>query len=89
VGYSLERVSDGAGDAGPMSLLLKMKSDGTVVTEDGKPKVGFHVRVGAPYTRSYEARDYWTTTVVQEILEEAEGYVKFRTRNSVYVWRAR
>jgi hypothetical protein len=26
----------------------------------------------------------WTTTVIEEIIEEREGYIKFRTSNSVY-----
>jgi hypothetical protein len=28
--------------------------------------------------------DYWLTTVILEILEEREGFIRFRTENSVY-----
>jgi hypothetical protein len=37
--------------------------------------------------RSYSFQDYWTTTLVTEIIEEREDYVKFKTGNSVYEWR--
>lgn len=85
--YLLERESDGAGDSGPMSEILEFTSDGLIRTDKVRPEVGYHVRVGAPYTRSYQDRDHWTTTEVTEILEDREGFVRFRTRNSVYIWR--
>ena len=38
-----------------------------------------------PSGNSYQ--DYWLTTPVEEILEDTENYVKFRTKNTVYEWK--
>jgi hypothetical protein len=80
--YSLHRESDGAGDTGPMSLALK----DTEIIYDARPTVGYHMRVGSSYARTYSSQDYWTTTPVIEIIEDTPNRVYFRTRNSVYVW---
>jgi len=42
--------------------------------------------VGSHYARSYSSsgQDYWLTTVVTEIVEERDGYVKFATAKSLY-----
>ena len=89
--YSLTRESDGAGDSGPMCQILDPESY-TPVKDADYPRVGYGVRVGSPYARTYSAQDYWQTTPITEIIEEYindEGYwtVKFRTNNSVYVWK--
>lgn len=95
---SLRRVSDGAGDSGPMSMLFKCKplddwfeqvydENNKPVVEYGRPKLHYMVRVGSPYARSYAPQDYWTTTPVTEILEETDDMVRFRTTNSEYIWR--
>jgi hypothetical protein len=87
--YSLIR-EDGAGDSGPMCQILDPESYRPV---DGDyPRLGFGVRVGSYYARSYSGQDYWQTTPVTEIIEEwidNEGYshVKFKTKNSVYTWK--
>jgi hypothetical protein len=83
--YSLTRERDGAGDSGPMSMLLHKK--GSEPDDGVRPKVGFGIAVGSPYARTYQAQDYWQTTEILEILEETENEVRFRTRNSIYVWR--
>lgn len=85
--YSLYRESDGAGDSGPMSLGLRYV--GGVIEEKGdfKPEVGFAIRVGSPYARSYLRQDWWQTTYITEILVDEGDYVRFKTLNSVYVWR--
>jgi hypothetical protein len=44
-----------------------------------KPKVGFSLLM-SPFNVFYT----WQTTIIKEILEEREGYIKFRTSNSVY-----
>jgi hypothetical protein len=85
--YSLRRESDGAGDSGPVSLLL-WEEDGELKTEsDGKPRVGVAIQVGSLTARSYQYQDYWQTTYITEILEEKENYVRFKTTNSIYEWR--
>jgi hypothetical protein len=89
--YSLVRESDGAGDSGPMCQILDAESYQTIPNEV-YPKVGCGVRVGSFYSRSYSGQDYWQTSPVLEILEERidnEGYnhIKFKTKNSVYIWK--
>ncbi len=87
--YFLRRTRDGAGDSGPMADIGRYNRDtGKNEWERGeKPRVGWCVRVGSPYGRTFVAQDYWTTTPVTEILEERDdGYVRFKTGNSEYEW---
>jgi hypothetical protein len=88
--YSLRRESDGAGDSGGMSIAFTY--DDLETEENARPRVGVAMRVGSHFARSYNAQDWWQTTLITEILEEKteeEGvdYVRFRTGNSVYEWR--
>ena len=84
--YNLRRISDSAGDTGPMSRTIKRNTDGSLEEGGPRPRIGFNVIVGSPYARTYDLRDYWVTTTVQEILEETENRMKFRTNNSIYEW---
>lgn len=84
--YTLRRVVDGAGDSGAVSQLLRRGPDGSTLTKDGRPEVGFCVLVGAQNARTYQDQDYWITTPVLEIFEDRGNYVRFRTENSVYEW---
>lgn len=91
--YSLVRERDGVGDSGPMCLILDGQSS-TYAPLEGEtyPRVGCGVRVGSFYGRTYSGQDWWQTTPITEILEEstdADGFrtVRFKTRNSVYVWK--
>ena len=85
--YSLRRESDGAGDSGGMSLALWIGEDGQVQEQyNARPKVGVCLRVGTLFAHSYIAQDWWQTTVITEILEDRNDYVRFRTGNSIYVW---
>jgi len=89
--YSLVRESDSAGDSGPMCQILDDESYQAIPNEV-YPKIGCGVRVGSFYSRYYSGQDYWQTSPVLEILEEwldEDGYnhVKFKTKNSIYVWR--
>lgn len=89
--YSLYRLDGAAGDSGPMSEILDPESYQAIPNEV-YPRLGYGIRVGSPYGRTFSAQDYWQTTPIQEILEEYiddEGYshVKFRTTNSIYIWR--
>jgi hypothetical protein len=89
--YSLIRETDGAGDSGPMCEILDFESYKPIPGET-YPRVGCGVRVGSYYARTYSGQDWWQTSPITEILEESvdrDGYriVRFKTRNSVYVWR--
>lgn len=84
--YSLVREKDGAGDSGGMSTIFWVENDLIRYENFAKPRVGASIRVGALYARSYAAQEYWQTTLVTEILEETENRIRFKTKNSVYVW---
>jgi hypothetical protein len=95
--YSLVRERDGAGDSGGMSLAITPKTGGNHRYEHGaRPRVGVVMRVGSMGARSYSAQDWWQTTVITEILDEWNDgddtdsvieCVRFKTGNSVYVWK--
>ena len=92
--YSLQRERDGAGDSGNMSTLLTPTFDmdtGKIVdveyTADARPQLGGVMRVGSHYARSYQAQDWWQTTIITEILEDTPECVKFKTGNSTYEWK--
>ena len=84
--YNLRRESDGAGDSGGMSLALWLEDGEVKFSHEARPVVGVAMRVGSPISRSYSTQDWWQTSMIIEILEESENYVRFRTRNSVYEW---
>ena len=87
--FSLRRISDGAGDCGLMSINI-WEENGEIKFEHGeKPKLGAAVRVGSINGRSYSSQDYWTTTLVTEIIEDTNEFVRFKTKNSEYEWSHR
>jgi len=95
--YSLRRVSDGAGDSGPMSVAIGYAENGTIFYEDhGRPRVGVAMRVGSWLARTYDPQDWWQTTFITEIIENnivTEGTaivgreIRFKTKNSEYIWK--
>jgi hypothetical protein len=98
--YSLRRTRDGAGDSGGMSLAQIPTYDqdtGEIVDieyiHEARPQIGASMRVGSISGRSFVAQDWWQTTLITEILEErteedGTEYVRFKTGNSEYEWRA-
>jgi hypothetical protein len=89
--YSLVRQDRAAGDSGPMSEILDEESYKPIPNEV-YPRVGCGVRVGSPYGRTYSAQDYWQTTPVTEITDEwvdGDGFrnMRFKTKNSTYIWK--
>lgn len=82
--YSLVRDRDGAGDSGPMSQRLWPDK-----REDNNPRpiVGCAMMVGSHYARTYQAQDWWRTTLITEILEDKPDFIRFRTTNSEYTWK--
>ena len=85
--YSLYR-TDGAGDSGPISNIFRRNpNSGELEQKSGRPQLGWGVKVGSPYARSYQAQDWWATTPVTEIVEESDKKVVFKTRSgSTYIW---
>ena len=85
--YFLRRESDGAGDSGGMSMIFWLDDSGKVQIEHhARPRLGAGIRVGSTGSRTYSHQDYWTTTLVTEILEDSPKKVKFKTKNSIYIW---
>jgi len=82
-------MSDGAGDAGQMSVALCYKDDGTIQQEENaRPRVGVAMMVGSPFSRTMEIQDWWRTSIILEVLEESENQVVFKTiTGSTYTWR--
>lgn len=87
--YSLYKINDRTcGDSGPMSCAIFTKDQEVHVEHNSRPRVGVRMRVGANYARFMEAKDWWQTNEITEILEEDDTYVKFRTKsNSIYEWK--
>ena len=86
--YKLKRVSDGAGDCGPMLFGFGLDEGGNDIinTPNGSIKVGFAVECGSVYARTTSWQDYWMTTPITEILEinDDKSFVRFKTKNSEY-----
>ena len=91
--YFLRRTRDGAGDSGSMSNIGRLVDGKEEWEHNAEPRVGWVIRVGSSFSRTFSYTDYWTTTPVTEILsreEDKDGRVtvEFRTGNSEYVWRS-
>ena len=98
--YSLRRTRDGAGDSGHMSRAIFPTFDqdtgkivDTEVQHNARPQVGASMIVGSATARTYEAYDWWQTTLITEILEErteedGTEHVRFKTGNSEYEWKS-
>lgn len=100
--YTLRRTHDGAGDSGGMSLGICPTFDqntGKVTNieykNDAEPQIGWVLRVGSEYARTF-GQDWWQTTPITAILEERTDpddenflYVRFWTGNSEYEWTRR
>lgn len=83
----LRRLSDGKGDMGSRSEAIAWNADGSFKEIVGRrPTVGCSMLVGSVTARTYDDQDFWLTTIVTEILEEREDYVRFKTENSEYEW---
>jgi len=74
-----------------MKLRVDMEA-GTVEEIPCKyPEVGWMIKVGSLYGRTFGGQDWWRTSPITKILEETEdeesARVLFETENSTYVWR--
>ena len=88
---------DGRGDSGLMSNAIIREDNGEItIKQFARPEVGACMQVGSHYARTFGYQDYWTTTPVIEITDEWEDIdefgevtecVRFKTRNSTYVWK--
>ena len=60
-------------------IWLEWNDDRTFKSKHNEPAIGRSLLM-SPFNESYT----WLTTVIVEILEQKEGYLKFRTENSIY-----
>lgn len=80
--YSLRRVRDNVGCDGRHSHSIEYHTPEAQNIIDGpRPKLGCGHQVGMGLF------DYWLTTEVTEILEDTPDMVRFKTKNSEYVWK--
>jgi hypothetical protein len=85
----LIRSGDGRGDTGTLSEIFRIKpgTEELEIEQNQPPRVGWGIKVGSPFAGTYSKQDWWATTLVTEILEETEKYIKFKTKNSEYVYK--
>jgi len=84
----LRRTRDNAGYQGSSSEIIAWNDDGTVKSiKQGRPEVGCSVRVGTVTAGTFSNIDWWMTTEVTEIMEDTPDKVRFKTKNSEYVWQ--
>jgi len=73
--YNLERLDDGFIQVGRWKVeYIEWTNEGHYKSKHDEIKVG----------RSLILDNGWTTTPIKEIVEEREGYIKFKTQNSTY-----
>jgi hypothetical protein len=77
--YKLVRERDSLTKEGNRILWIDWDTDGTFHSSHNEPKLDRSLILD-PHHMSYT----WMTTVVTEIIEQRENYIKFRTSNSVY-----
>ena len=58
---------------------LEFNEDGTYKTDHPQPAPGLSL-IMSPFNRFFT----WQTTSITEILEQQDGYIKFKTSNSIY-----
>lgn len=90
--FSLKRIvpQDAAGDAGAMSERFRVNGETLQSIGQGKPEIGYMLKVGSFHARMF-GQDWWRTSPVTEILSEDYNderiKVTFKTGNSTYEWR--
>jgi hypothetical protein len=77
--YKLIREHDGLANAGNKILWIDWEMSGRFNSSYDEPELGRSLILD-PYLGSYT----WMTTVLTEIIEQRENYIKFKTSNSVY-----
>jgi hypothetical protein len=77
--YKTVREHDGLTKSANRILWIDWETDGTFHSSHKEPKLGRSLILD-PHGMNYT----WMTTVVTEIIEQREDYIKFRTSNSVY-----
>jgi hypothetical protein len=77
--WKLVRERDGLINQSKEIKWLEWNDDGRFKAEHDKPAIGYSL-IMSPFNQFFT----WQTTVVTEIIEQKEDYIKFNTKNSVY-----
>ena len=77
--YKLVREHDQLTRQGMYADWIEWNDDGTFKEKHDQPSIGMSLVIDGRFM-NYT----WLTTTVTEVLEEREGYLKFKTKNSVY-----
>lgn len=75
----LYRLEDGLVKTSSSHIWLEFDEDGKFKEKHTKPKVGYSLLL-SPFNIYFA----WQTTEITEIMEESEGYIKFKTKSSTY-----
>jgi hypothetical protein len=77
--WKLVRESDGLTRQSKEVMWIEFDDNGFFKSKHEEPAIGRSL-IMSPFNQFFT----WQTTVITEILEEREGYIKFRTGNSLY-----
>jgi hypothetical protein len=81
--WKLVRESDGLINQSKDVLWLEFNEEGRVKQDYKEPAIGRSLLM-SPFNQFFT----WQTTTVTEIVEEKDGYIKFKTENSNYeLWK--
>ena len=77
--WKLVRERDGLTKQSNKVMWIEWNDDGTFKTKHPLPAIGLSLMM-SPFNQFYT----WQTTTITEIVEQKDGYVKFKTGNSTY-----
>jgi hypothetical protein len=81
--WRLKRVEDGLVKESEKVAWLEFNENRTFKERHEEPAVGRSLLM-SPFNMYFT----WQTTLITEILEQKEGYIKFKTKNSTYtLWQ--
>ena len=77
--WKLVREQDGLTNQSKSIMWLEWNDEGRFKAEHNQPAIGRSLLM-SPFNQFFT----WQTTAITEIIEQQEGYLKFKTRNSIY-----
>ena len=77
--WKLVRERDGLTKRSKDIMWLKWNKDGTFKSKHQKPSIGVSL-IMSPFNDFFT----WQTTIITEIIEQKDNYIKFKTENSIY-----
>ena len=77
--YTLIRERDKLNKVSKKVKWIDWNQDRSYKGEEETPRIGLSLLM-SPFNRTFT----WQTTTITEIVESREGYIKFKTENSVY-----